>query len=147
MFRPSRRPTRHLACGFTLIDLLVSLLVVGVLATIATPSFTAPLYQARRTDALNAVIQLQQAQERWHAQHSRYASLSELASTGVSPQGLYRVELSELSSHGYQMVAIAQGRQAGDAGCERLPARVRHGQLELGGGAANAAEARRCWRV
>jgi type IV pilus assembly protein PilE len=142
----------HRTRGFTMLDLLISLLIVGVLATIATPSFTAPMHQARRADALVAVMDLQQAQERWWARHGRYATLAELGSADQSPQGHYRLELRDIGPQGYVVAAHAQGRQASDRDCREMRVRVRLGQADFApvleeGGADAAQRNRRCWRV
>ena len=62
--------------GFTLIELMIATSVSGVLSSIAYPSFSGALQKVRRTDALVAMMQVQQAQERWRANNSRYGTLA-----------------------------------------------------------------------
>lgn len=146
----ARRKVRPRTRGLTLLDLLISMALVGVLAAVAMPSYTAPLNQARRADALAAVLQVQQLQERWLLQQGRYARDAELGAAMVSPQGHYRLELHDVGPGGYRLSAVAQGRQAGDLDCRVMHLRVRQGQVLFGDGVSTGDEAsrqRRCWRV
>ena len=43
--------------GFTLIELMVAMAVAGILAATAYPSFAGPLFKARRTDGITALLQ------------------------------------------------------------------------------------------
>jgi type IV pilus assembly protein PilE len=133
-------------------DLLISVAIVGILATLATPSFTAPMNQARRADAVTAAMQVQAFQSRFHAAHGRWASTAELGGAQSSPQGHYRVEVHDAGPVGYRLTAVAQGRQAADTECREMHLLVRHGQLRFGetGGVQDEADrqrARRCWRL
>lgn len=148
---PRPHPRRRLR-GFTLMDLLISVAIVGILATLATPSFTAPLNQARRADALPAVMQVQAEQARFHAVHGRWATTAELGGARLSPQGHYRVEVGAADAAGYHLTAIAQGRQSADADCREMHLLVRHGQLRFGETGQpqdddDRQRARRCWRL
>jgi type IV pilus assembly protein PilE len=146
----ARSMARPCTRGLTVLDLLISLALVGVLAAVAMPSYTAPLTQARRADALAAALQLQQLQERWLLQHGRYAREAELGAALVSPQGHYRLELHDVGPGGYRLSAVAQGRQSGDLECRVMHLRVRQGQVLFGDGVSTGDEAsrqRRCWRV
>jgi type IV pilus assembly protein PilE len=58
--------------GFTLIELLIALAVVGILASIAYPSYTDHVRRTRRADAQGALIGLSNAMERFFTQNSTY---------------------------------------------------------------------------
>ena len=61
--------------GFSLIETMIALVVVSVLAGLAYPSFLQLLRKARRGDAIMALLDLQQAQERWRANAPSYGTL------------------------------------------------------------------------
>lgn len=52
--------------GFTLIELLVVLVIVGLLSTIAFPSFLGQVGKARETEAKNGVGTINRAQQAFH---------------------------------------------------------------------------------
>ncbi|MEY4562758.1 MAG: hypothetical protein RLZZ618_2035, partial [Pseudomonadota bacterium] len=51
--------------GFSLIETLVVLALLGILVAIAYPSFANSLAKARRIDGRVALLELQLVQERW----------------------------------------------------------------------------------
>lgn len=59
--------------GITLIELLVVMIVVGILAAIAVPTYTNYMVRARRADAKTALEQVRAAQEMWRAERGCYA--------------------------------------------------------------------------
>ncbi len=71
----SYRPRRRALRGFTLLELLIALIVAGVLAAIALPSFMAQIRASRRADAVATLSLIQQAQERWRANQPQYAAV------------------------------------------------------------------------
>jgi type IV pilus assembly protein PilE len=60
--------------GITLIELLVVILIVGILAAVAIPSYSSYLVRARRADAKTLLEQVRAAQEMWRAERGSYAT-------------------------------------------------------------------------
>lgn len=152
MNRTAPKTCRRRGRGFTLIDLIVSVAIVGTLATIALPSTLGHLLQARRVDALTAMFQMQHAQERWRQQNASYAPIAQLAVPAVSPQGHYELNVLQATPMGYTLVAAARGLQQRDRDCRVMRLEVEGGVVRYGSGpdgAAGNAEAqnRRCWRL
>lgn len=65
-------PARHRR-GVTLLELLVTLALVGLLAGLAYPSYRGHLVRAHRIEAIEALLAIAAAQERFHLQHGHYA--------------------------------------------------------------------------
>lgn len=96
-------PARH-DPGVTLLELLVTLALASVLAALAYPSYRAALLRAHRVEAVDALLGIAAAQERFHVQHGRYASRLEdgsvplepvLAVAAVTTGGRYRLALGD----------------------------------------------------
>lgn len=110
--------------GFTLLELMIAVAVVAILASLAWPSWSNVLHRARRTEAQLALLGIQHAQERYFANHLRYAgSLQADSGLGIpqrTDSGDYQLQTTA-SEDGqtYEAVATAdpQGRQQRDSHC------------------------------
>ncbi|HEY9109825.1 MAG TPA: type IV pilin protein, partial [Roseateles sp.] len=65
--------TQRLCRGFTLIELMVAVVVLGILAAIAYPAMTSIIKRSRRADAIAALTAVVQAQERYRSNNATYA--------------------------------------------------------------------------
>lgn len=83
--------------GFTLVELLLVIAIVGVLAAIAVPVYTNYMLRARRADAKTVLEQVRAAQEMWRAERGSYAindgngtAVAKLVNTmGVPPSPVF----------------------------------------------------------
>lgn len=65
--------------GFTLFEVLIVVIILGVLAAIAVPTYNKVIKKSRVADGLNALDMLASAQEKYFIQHGHYAqSLTDL---------------------------------------------------------------------
>ena len=128
------------AAGFTLIELLIALVIVGVLLSVALPSFMDSIRKGRRSEAIAAMAALQQAQEKYRGNNAAYAastSLLSVAST-TAPNGYYTISVTSSSATGYELMADststgASSSQQNDSACAKLGVQVNGGNIQYGG--------------
>jgi type IV pilus assembly protein PilE len=138
------------ARGFSLVELLFSVALAGILSSLAYPSYQAIVLKARRNDGRAAVAQAQLAEERYRSDHPRYGSLPEIGAAPVSAAGHYTVGLAAASESGFELRLAAAGTQVADADCRYMKLVVNGLDSVYASGAderhANAAAANKtCW--
>ena len=102
---------RDRTAGFTLLELLITIVIVGILASIAYPSFIDSIRKSRRSDGIAALTQIRHAQERFRANNPTYAGT--LDNTGLnlsdtSPDGHYTMAVSGNTTKAYVATATAK---------------------------------------
>jgi type IV pilus assembly protein PilE len=65
---------KHVSFGFTLIELMVTVAIVTILATIAVTSYTSQIQKSRRTEAKSALLDLAGREERLFSTTNAYTS-------------------------------------------------------------------------
>lgn len=73
---PRARQTRSPLRGFTLVELMVVVVLVGVLATIGVVMFRQWVFHTRSVEAFGMVQSIRVAQERWRAETGGYLDVS-----------------------------------------------------------------------
>lgn len=123
--------------GFTLMEVMVTVAIVGILAAIAFPSYQDSLRKSRRTDAKNALTQAVANMERYYNQNNTYLNATMCTSTpticatlgtctgGVctSTEGNYTIALSNLAANTFTVTGtpVVGGPQVVDG-----PLRINH---------------------
>ena len=109
---------RRNARGFTLMELMIAVAVVGILASVAVPSYREHIAASRRADAKSALLAAAQAMERTYTERGTYAGVTLGGTTGISPatspQGYYTLSITSQDADGFTLLATRAGAQVGD---------------------------------
>ncbi len=147
----ARAGRRHRSdVGFTVIELLCVVAMVGVLAALAYPSFQSAVRTSRRSEALATLMQLQAAQERYRANHAAYGLAADLGPPPVLAH--YAIGVGPAGPDSYELRAVATGAQAADRVCKHLLLSVQGMNTLHASGPTEAhdnpePENRQCWRL
>lgn len=105
---------RHGVAGFTLIELMIAVALVGILVAVALPSYRSSVQRGQRNEAMAALQEAQLFMERYYASNSRYSS--DAAGTTAPPLPArvaavagthHTISVSAIGTNSYTLAATA----------------------------------------
>lgn len=103
-----RMPGVRFSEGFTLIELMIVVAVVGILAAIAYPSYQQYVKRGRRADAKATLTEMAQFMERYYSENNSYSSASlPVATSPRDGVAVYDIRFGSTCTDGTASVATS----------------------------------------
>lgn len=129
--------------GFTLIEVMMAVVIIGILAAIAFPSYREYVLRGHRSEGVALLSEAAARQERYYAQNNTYAdSVAKLSMDADSDNDYYRLSVVAADANSYTLLATAINSQVDDLKCGNLGLNEQGVKTETG----TAADAADCWR-
>ncbi len=96
--------------GFTLIELMIVIAIIGILAAIALPAYQDYVKRAKRADAKTAILAVQLADEKFRANCKQYATALDSTLIGDkcdTVNDIYKLDFESTSPDGYYTLSIS----------------------------------------
>ncbi len=88
---------RPAQAGFSLIELMIVVVIIGIIAAIAYPSYQRNVRESNRTEAQGALVTLAALQERFFSDNNSYGLLGTTCT---------RINFPATTEHGYYTIAV-----------------------------------------
>ena len=136
--------------GFTLIEMMIVVIIVGLLAAIAIPSYSEYTTRSKRSEGLALLSEGAARQERFFAQNNSYvtnsANISQLALRNTSgpvvtsDNNYYDMSVSSVANDGGYTLTATQ--KIGDVACGNLTLNA----LGIKGRSGSGKTVEQCWK-
>jgi len=101
--------------GFTLIELMITIAIIAIIATIGYPAYTSAVKKGDRADGADALLEAAGHMEAYYMNSDTYVGATLVSNK--SKQSKYTLSLSNLTAFGYTLTATPVGS---DAECTTL---------------------------
>ncbi|MBB1363747.1 type IV pilin protein [Shewanella sp. SR44-4] len=114
--------------GFTLIEVMITVVIVGILASIAYPSYTKFVAKGARADALAGLMNVANRQEQYYLDHKTFTKNMKKLGFSVDvdgnfvvENGFYKIDATVANDNRYTIEAKANDIQkARDSACTSI---------------------------
>ncbi|WP_042148647.1 MULTISPECIES: type IV pilin protein [unclassified Pseudoalteromonas] len=129
--------------GFTLIEVMITVAIVGILAAVAYPNYTEHVKKSARAEAITALVDAANRQEQFFVDNHDYtAVLANLGLNTTTETGLYTLTIvAEANSREFAITATpASGVPLTDSDCTTLVINELSTKTSTGSGTS-----KECW--
>ncbi len=135
--------------GFTLVELMIAVAIVGILAGIVYPSYKDSVNRSRRTEAMTELVRIANLQEQYYSDNRTYTTDMTKLGLGADPyvteNGYYSIDAAAVNSiaSDFILTATPAGLQASnDSTCTSFTLNYLGQKTAKKGAADNSKE---CW--
>jgi type IV pilus assembly protein PilE len=111
--------------GFTLVELMITVAIIGILTSVGYPSYTKYIQKSKRSEAQAALVSMATAMEQWRVENNNsYAGVTvgtgataiytDKVPTDGSGTQSYTLSIPILAAGNYTLKAVPYATQAGD---------------------------------
>lgn len=128
--------------GFTLLELMTVLAIIGILTTISYPVYNQHVIKTRRSAAEMALLDAAMGMERYFTEHNSYsgATLASIEVNAYTDSNYYKLVIAMANDTDYLLQAFPEGGQQQDKACGTVSLNQLGEKTQSGSGSLSS-----CW--